>query len=252
MLGALLVTVTGEDDGADPTGATPHAGRRTWLRRAVVAALGSAVLLAVALIGTNLIAGASARGHRSSELSDVPPREVALVFGAGVRGDQPTPALRDRVEAAVELHRAGTVSHLLMSGDHGRAGYDEVTVMRDLAIELGVPPEDISRDHAGFDTYDSCYRAAAIFGVHGVVLVTQDYHLTRALYTCRGLGLDAVGLGLPDWQQRPDLLDYRWDRRDQVLNQLREWAATAAAVVDVDVRHPEPRFLGPYEGLTPT
>ena len=174
------------------------------------------------------------------------------MFGAGVRGGQPTPALRDRVEAAVALHRAGTVSHLLMSGDHGRAGYDEVTVMRDLAIELGVPPEDISRDHAGFDTYDSCYRAAAIFGVHGVVLVTQDYHLTRALYTCRGLGLDAVGLGLPDWQHDPGRLDYRWDPRDQVLNQLREWAATTAAVVDVDVRHPEPRFLGPYEGLTPT
>ncbi len=134
------------------------------------------------------------RGVIYTDPAAVPERPVALVFGAGYWPDgTPSDILRDRVAAAVELYRAGRVRKLLFSGDNRFVHYNEPEKMREVALALGMPEEDIVLDYAGRRTYDTCYRAKAIFGLTEVVVVTQRYHLPRALYTCQGLGLDAVG-----------------------------------------------------------
>jgi vancomycin permeability regulator SanA len=171
----------------------------------------------------------------------VPAEGVAVVFGAGVRGDRPTRILAERIQGAVELYRLGRVNKLLMTGDNSSADYDEVTVMGRYAESLGVPSADITLDHAGFSTYESCYRLRPIFGVERAVLVTQQSHLLRAVYTCRALGVEAVGLGVADWGRYTPLLLARYS--------LREALATTKALVDVHLTRPLPTFLGPFEGL---
>ena len=124
--------------------------------------------------------------------------DCILVLGAGVRDDgSPSLMLRDRLNTSIQLYEAGICDRLLMSGDHGRVEYDEVNVMKGIAIEAGIPSEHIFMDHAGFSTYDSLYRARDIFQARKVIIVTQKYHLYRALYIARALGLEAVGVAAP-------------------------------------------------------
>ena len=138
--------------------------------------------------------------RRFTQPETVPKEPVEIVFGAGVWADgTPTPMLADRVEGAVELYRLGRVHKILMTGDNGTPEYNEVVAMQQYAERLGVPNKDIKLDYAGFSTYESCYRARAIFGIEKAVLITQKYHLPRAVYTCNKLGIDSVGLGTPDW-----------------------------------------------------
>ena len=119
--------------------------------------------------------------------------DCILVLGAGVRADgSPSDMLRDRVTVAVELYKATGVP-LLMSGDH-TGNYNEVGVMKALAVEMGVPSEDVFLDHEGYSTYESLYRATKVFGARSVLIVTQEYHLHRALYISRELGMDAEGV----------------------------------------------------------
>lgn len=120
--------------------------------------------------------------------------DCILVLGAGVRDGRPTDMLRDRLDTAVELYFSGVAKKLLVSGDHGSDDYDEVNVMKDYAVEKGVPSEDIFMDHSGFSTYESIYRADAVFGVKSCIIVTQKYHLFRALYAAEQFGLRAVGV----------------------------------------------------------
>jgi SanA protein len=128
------------------------------------------------------------------DLATAAPRPVAIVFGAGVRPDgRLSPMLRDRMDAAIALYRAGKVRKLLVSGDNRFADYNEPGRMYDYAVAAGVPAEDVVRDYAGRRTYDTCYRAHAIFGVSEAVLVTQRFHLPRALFTCGNLGVEATG-----------------------------------------------------------
>jgi vancomycin permeability regulator SanA len=228
---------------------------RPWARRSItVGLIGSAVgvLCLAMLVVVNLIVVGSAEDRRYSEVAAVPERPVAIVFGAGVNGSNPSPALASRLDGAIALYDAGTVDHLLMSGDNGRADYDEVTVMRDYALARGVPGEAITRDYAGFDTYDTCSRARQIFGVRAAVLVTQDFHLARALYTCDQLGVDVVGLAIPDWNFRPGELDYGYTQSQEVGYTGREWLARGRAFFETNLTHPGPAVLGPYEGLTET
>jgi SanA protein len=165
-------------------------------------------------------------------VTDVPARRVAIVFGAGLwRDGSPTPILYDRVATAADLYHAGKVEKLLLSGDNRYVDYNEPAAMRELALTLGVPDEDIVLDYAGRRTYDTCYRAKAIFGVTEAILVTQKFHLPRALYLCNRLGVDAVGVNA-------DLRDYR--RASVLYWNLRELVATTAAVWDVTIRHPIP------------
>ena len=121
--------------------------------------------------------------------------EAIIVLGCGVHGDTPTTLLSDRLDAAIEIYKNAKVApKILMSGDHGRDNYNEVAVMRQYAIDRGVPSEDIFMDHAGFSTYETMYRAKYIFGVDTAVVVTQEYHLYRALYDARALGIKCCGV----------------------------------------------------------
>ena len=121
--------------------------------------------------------------------------DCILVLGCGVKEDgTPSDRLRDRVKVGVDLYHAGAAPKLLMSGDHGREGYDEVSAMLKLAVELGVPEEDVFLDHAGFSTYESIYRAQYIFSCKSMIVVTQEYHLYRALYIAESFGIEARGV----------------------------------------------------------
>lgn len=162
--------------------------------------------------------------------ADVPPARVAIVFGARVYADgRLSGMLQDRVETAIQLYQAGKVDKLLMSGDNRFVDYDEPGRMMAYAIERGVPAADIQPDYAGRRTYDTCYRAQAIFQVEAAVLVTQDFHLPRALFTCRNLGVPVVGVAA-------DLRPYR--RSSITWSTTRELPATLLALVDVLRRQP--------------
>ena len=120
--------------------------------------------------------------------------DCILILGAGVKDGKPKPMLRDRLLTGIELYKSGAADKIIMSGDHGRADYDEVNVMRAFALEQGVRAEDIFLDHAGFSTYDSVYRAKNIFGAENIIIVSQKYHLYRALYISEKLDVKAAGV----------------------------------------------------------
>lgn len=167
----------------------------------------------------------------------VPTARVAIVFGAGLQRDgTPTAVLRDRVETAVKLYTAGKVEKLLMSGDNRFVNYNEPGAMRTYAEALGVPAQDIVLDYAGRRTYDTCYRARQIFGVKDAILVTQDFHLPRALVTCNNLGIQASGV-------QADIRHYRI--RSRLMWNLREVPATMVALWEVWVTHPLPVLGNP-------
>ncbi len=129
-------------------------------------------------------------------INDVPKRDVGIVLGAALRknGTEPSWYLRWRVQTAVNLYKHGRVDTLLMSGDGSFADHDEPAVMKKLAIELGVPEKDIMLDKFGFDTYDSCTRAQKYHDITSATIVTQGYHEPRAVYSCRAIGMDAIGV----------------------------------------------------------
>lgn len=172
-----------------------------------------------------------------------PPKLVAIVFGAGLRRDgSPSPVLRDRVATAAELYFDSKVQKLLMSGDNSEVNYNEPAAMKAYAIDLGVPAEDIILDYAGRRTYDTCFRAREIFHLEDVILVTQKFHLPRAIYTCNSLGVPAVGVSA-------DRRDYR--RRSSAFWNVREMVATLVALWDVHITRPQP-VLGNPEPIFPT
>lgn len=159
--------------------------------------------------------------------------DCILVLGCLVKNSgEPSHMLEDRLRRAVELYHAGVAPKLLMSGDHGQKDYNEVEAMKQYAIEHGVPSEDIFMDHAGFSTYESCYRAKEIFGVEKIILVTQEYHLYRALYIAEKLGLEVYGVNA----------DYR-TYYNQKMRDIREVLARVKDFFYVIVR-PEPTYLG--------
>jgi SanA protein len=171
---------------------------------------------------------------------NVPPERVAIIFGAGLRYDgSPTAVLRDRVQTAAGLYFKGKVEKLLMSGDNRFVDYNEPESMRQYALSLGVPGEDIVLDYAGRRTYDTCYRAKAIFGVERAILVTQDFHLPRALFLCSSLGIRAVGV---------EANNYYYLKRSRLLWNARELFATFGAVVDIHISRPVP-VLGDPEPI---
>jgi SanA protein len=173
--------------------------------------------------------------------ADVPTRKVAIVFGAGLwRDGSPTPILQDRVETAAQLYFAGKVEKLLMSGDNTTEYYNEPAAMRQYALSLGVPDADIVLDYAGRRTYDTCYRAKAIFGVPDAILVTQAFHLPRAVFLCNQLGLDGVGV---------EANNRNYLKRSLFFWNLRELPATLSAFADL-VTRPQP-ILGDPEPIFP-
>ena len=189
------------------------------------------ILGLLVLFVSRLVTGLYARSRTYSS-DDAPARRVAIVFGAGLwRNGSPTPVLEDRVTTAANLYLAGKVEKLLLSGDNRFVEYNEPWAMRDLALSLGVPEDALALDYAGRRTYDTCYRAKAVFGVTEAILVTQEFHLPRALYTCNRLGVSSVGVEA----------DSRVYRKSSVLYwNVRELVATVAALWDVNISHPVP------------
>lgn len=166
---------------------------KTW----VISTAAALLLLLVVPTLAVYMGTADSRYSSSDEQSfqRIPAADVAIVFGAGVTKDgQPTPYLRWRVETGVKLYKAGKVHHLLLSGDNRTSHYNEPVVMGKLAQDLGVPASDITLDYAGYSTYDTCYRAKHIFGVDKAILVSQAYHVPRAIFTCSGAGIQSVGV----------------------------------------------------------
>ena len=163
--------------------------------------------------------------------TEAPAERVAVVFGAGLlRNGQPTPVLYDRVAAAADLYRLGKVEKLLLSGDNRFLNYNEPGAMRKAALSLGVPDNALVLDYAGRSTYDTCYRAKVIFGLTRAILVTQVFHLPRALFTCEALGVQAAGVAAD--RHNYGLALWWWS--------FRETLATTNAWVEVNLTHPVP------------
>ena len=150
-----------------------------------------------ALLGVNAYVKGSTRERilTPEEAVKLEDMDCVLVLGCGVMSNgKPSAMLRDRLIRGIELYESGVAPKLLMSGDHGRVEYDEVNTMKGYAMEAGIPSEDIFMDHAGFSTYESMYRAKEIFRAKRIVIVSQEYHLYRAIYAARRLGLEAYGV----------------------------------------------------------
>lgn len=168
--------------------------------------------------------------EQAAQLADV---DCIIVLGCLVKSDgTPSDMLEDRLLSAIDLYVAGASPKLLMSGDHGQAEYDEVNTMKAFAIASGVPSEDVFMDHAGFSTYESIYRAKEIFGADKVLIVTQEYHLHRALYIANALGLEAFGVSA-------DLRSYA----GQSKRDLREVLARVKDMGYACIK-PKPTYLG--------
>lgn len=190
--------------------------KKKIFRRLLLTVLCLGLLVSGLIVGVNvyMFSNAKERILSAEELSDYG-ADCILVLGAGVREDgTPSHMLEDRLKTGLALYEAGASQKLLMTGDHGRAEYNEVGVMKDFAMEHGVPSENVFMDHAGFSTYESLYRARDVFAAKRVVIVTQEYHLHRALYIADRLGLEAVGVSA-------DLRPYN----GQTVRNLREVAA---------------------------
>jgi SanA protein len=203
----------------------------------VITAGVSVTLLIVLRLGVWL-----AYRSRIFPVADGPKEKVAIVLGAGLtRSGNPTPILVDRVTTAAQLYFAGKVEKILLSGDNSYVNYNEPGAMQKYAISLGVPKEVLVLDYAGRRTYDTCYRAKFIFQVDEALLVTQNFHLPRALLTCNALGIKATGISA-------DLRKYL--QSSLIPWQIRETLANFAAILEVTIFHPKP-ILGPVEPIFP-
>ncbi len=189
------------------------------------------------------LANLFARGYAAPRMyaaDKVPARRAAIVFGAGLlRDGSAGPVLRDRVQTAAKLYQAGKVEKLLMSGDNRFVNYNEPEAMRQYALSLGAPDADIVLDYAGRRTYDTCYRAKVIFGVDSAALVTQAFHLPRALVLCNALGVESVGA-------KAENLYFL--KRSRLYWNVREIFAIPQALLDLYLFRPQP-VLGEPEPI---
>ena len=171
--------------------------RKKWIARGVCALLILGILGAASVffIDAHVRATTAVLILSPEEIKEFEGADCILVLGCKVHENgRPSDMLRDRLETALSLFEGGAAPKLLMSGDHGQKEYDEVNAMKDFAVDAGVKSEDVFMDHAGFSTYESLYRAREIFGCKKVIIVTQKYHLYRALYIAKELGLDSRGV----------------------------------------------------------
>ena len=153
------------------------------------------VIGTIVVFGINGLVKATTKNQiiKDGDYSKLEKIDCAIILGAGIWGDKPSPMLEDRLLEGIKLYKDGIVDKILATGDHGQNGYDEVSVMKKYIMEQGVPSEDIFMDHAGFSTYESMYRAKAVFDVENAIVVTQEYHLYRAIYIANQLGLNVLG-----------------------------------------------------------
>jgi vancomycin permeability regulator SanA len=198
-------------------------------------------LVFVLVVGPVVYADMSTENDRYTAADELPSYDLGIVFGAGVESDgTPTPYLQKRLQTAAKLYHAGTVHWLLLSGDNSTAHHNEPVAMGRYVESLGVPHDHIVLDYAGFSTYDTCYRAAAIFGVHRAILVSHGYHLPRALMTCNHLGVQGIGVAAENAGHVG---------RDFSVNYIvREVLSTDKAVLQIMFK-PKPTLLGKPEPI---
>ena len=206
-----------------------------YIKVYVAALLALGVLGAVAVLGINLWVTGSVRDRILTEQEAACMQDVdcIVVLGCQVRSDgSPSHMLEDRLKRGIALYQQGAAPKLLMSGDHGTATYDEVNAMKRYAVEAGIPSEDVFMDHAGFSTYETMSRAIRIFGADKVIIVTQQYHLYRALYVAKALGIETYGVAA----------DYR-QYSGQLARDVRE---VLARIKDfgMAIFQPDPTYLG--------
>ncbi len=206
----------------------------TIIKRVILVMLVIVLVFLAIILGINFFVMAKAKSKMISEeeaknLKDV---DCILVLGAGIWGNSPSPMLEDRLLQGISLYKNGASNKIIMSGDHRTEEYDEVNVMKNFAIERDVKSEDIFMDHAGFSTYESMYRAKEIFEAKKIIIVTQKYHLYRAIYVAQQLGLEAYGVA-------SDPREYA----GQSLRELREIIARDKDCIKC-IFKPEPSILG--------
>ena len=192
-----------------------------------------AIIILLVPFGIRLLFSNSFKGQVFESVDETREVRVALVFGAGLEAkDDPGKILEDRVLSAVDLYKAGKIKKIIMSGDNRTLDYDEPSAMIDLAVQNGVSIEDLQPDYAGRRTYDSCYRARDIFSLTEVIVVTQKFHLDRAMYICSSLGIETYGF-----------VADRQEYENAFYNYVRDTYAFILAVWDVNLRKP-PVVLG--------
>ena len=191
--------------------------------------MGAVCLLIISVCNLTVIW--SSRKNVNSE--DVPKCDAVIILGAMVRGDTPSAILKARLDKGCELYFSGAADRIIMSGDHGRTDYDEVNAMKAYAVSKGVPEEHIFTDHAGFDTYDSMYRARDIFLCEKVIVVTQAFHINRAVFLGNALGLETYGVTCSEESYSPSLF----------TTNVREPLARVKAAANA-VFKPKPKYLG--------
>lgn len=205
-----------------------------FIPKLLIILLSIILMIIIAVVTINIYVKSTTRKQiiTNNDFSNFNDIDCIIVLGAGIWGEKPSPMLEDRLLEAVKLYKNNVTSKIIMSGDHGTKDYDEVNVMKEFAIEQGVPSENIFMDHAGFSTYESLYRAKEIFQAKKVIIVTQKYHLYRALYIANKLGLEAYGVGA--------------DPRKYVGATYREFREILARNKDFVkcIFKPEPKYLG--------
>ena len=199
---------------------------RAYYRLAIVVVL---ALVAIAMV-IPMTMRLAVEPFMFASIDKVPQTEVALVLGASVRRGVPSPVLALRADTAIALYKAGKVSKILVTGDNGALSHDEVTPVRKYLLDAGIPTQDIFLDHAGFDTYSSMYRARDIFGVSSILISTQSFHLPRAVFIARMLGIEASGVNAD--------IGHMLFR-----NYVREALANEKAVLNL-IFHRKPKYLG--------
>jgi SanA protein len=212
-----------------------HTKKRTALKVIIILAIiTAAVAAAFFIINSVVINGASKYIYSIDDIDSLPDVDCVLVPGALVYTDKTLSAiLQDRVDYAINIYKAGKAEKLLFSGDHGQADYDEVNAMMDYAVSQGVPEENIFLDHAGFSTYESMYRARDVFLVKSVIIVTQQFHISRSVYIARGIGLDAYGVC-----SNPRIYG------NELSDNIRESFARVKDFFNVNIFLPRPTYLG--------
>jgi len=203
-----------------------------YIKRCVIIILILIFISAAFFFGAQIYIVQATNNYLLGDASSAPVSDAVMVLGAMVYNNgKPSPVLRARLDYGYELYALGKAKKILVSGDHGRVDYDEVNIMKDYLMAKGVPREDIFMDHAGFNTYDSMYRARDIFCIKTLLICTQDFHIARSVYIARSLGIDAYGYPCRD------------DTAYKTYNKLRESLARVKAIADTITKR-KPKYLG--------
>ncbi|WP_264553372.1 vancomycin high temperature exclusion protein [Flavobacterium sp. N2038] len=191
-----------------------------------------AIIGLISIVSVNYYVKSSTKKNIYYSIKRFPKNDVGIIFGAGINGNQPSKYLKDRLDAGIMLWKAKRINKILLSGDNGRDEYDELTVMKNYCYNHGVDTTKIFIDYAGFDTYSTMYRAKHIFKIKRATLVSQEYHLNRAIYIGQKLGIKSAGYSA----NHGEYLGYKYVT-------FREYGSIFKSFFDV-IRNREPRFLG--------